>query len=237
MPKAEPPHPPTSRSSPPRRTAGRTSSQVLNDGQEDVGCWCQPWRGDVAKGESRPDALQRQLARRPAAARVPRLPRRRAGRLGRRRPRARSPRGCATRGRSRRSTTLDVWAIGCFRIRPGFRRRRGVATALLEGVVAAAREAGAPGVEAYPIDPAGPARRRRVRVRRPRVRAVVQGDGVAHDHVVVAPRHPAAGLDGDRSPGRRGCSAIATVAREAASAGRSGGEGMLDRVGPRPASA
>ncbi len=47
-----------------------------------------------------------------------------------------------------------VWAIGCFRIRPGF-RRRGVATALLDGVVAAARAAGAPGVEAYPVDPGG----------------------------------------------------------------------------------
>lgn len=49
---------------------------------------------------------------------------------------------------------LPVWAIGCFRIRPGF-RRRGIATALLDGVVAAARRAGAPGVEAYPIDPEG----------------------------------------------------------------------------------
>jgi GNAT superfamily N-acetyltransferase len=47
-----------------------------------------------------------------------------------------------------------VWSIGCFRIRPGF-RRRGVATALLTGVVAAARAAGAPGVEAYPVDAGG----------------------------------------------------------------------------------
>ena len=47
---------------------------------------------------------------------------------------------------------LPVWSIGCFRILPGY-RRRGVARALLHGVVDAAREAGAPGVEAYPIDP------------------------------------------------------------------------------------
>ena len=47
-----------------------------------------------------------------------------------------------------------MWAIGCFRIRVGY-RRRGVARALLEHVVQAAREAGAPGVEAYPIDPGG----------------------------------------------------------------------------------
>ncbi len=49
---------------------------------------------------------------------------------------------------------LPVWSIGCFRIRPGY-RRRGVARALLDGVVEAAKAAGAPGVEAYPIDPEG----------------------------------------------------------------------------------
>ena len=49
---------------------------------------------------------------------------------------------------------LPVWSIGCFRIRPGY-RRRGIARALLDGVVEAARRAGAPGVEAYPIDPEG----------------------------------------------------------------------------------
>ena len=49
---------------------------------------------------------------------------------------------------------LPVWSIGCFRIRAGY-RRRGIARALLDGVVDAARRAGAPGVEAYPIDPEG----------------------------------------------------------------------------------
>ena len=47
-----------------------------------------------------------------------------------------------------------MWSIGCFRIRVGY-RRKGVARALLAAVVEAAREAGAPGVEAYPIDPGG----------------------------------------------------------------------------------
>ena len=47
-----------------------------------------------------------------------------------------------------------MWSIGCFRVRPGY-RRRGVASALLAGVVEAARAAGAPGVEAYPVDPGG----------------------------------------------------------------------------------
>ena len=49
---------------------------------------------------------------------------------------------------------LAVWVVGCFQIRPGY-RRRGVARALLAGVIDAARSEGAPGVEAYPIDPAG----------------------------------------------------------------------------------
>ncbi|MET0771907.1 MAG: GNAT family N-acetyltransferase, partial [Candidatus Limnocylindrales bacterium] len=49
---------------------------------------------------------------------------------------------------------LPVWVIGCFRIAPGF-RRRGVARALLAGVIDAARAAGAPGVEAFPVDPGG----------------------------------------------------------------------------------
>ncbi|MFC0673802.1 GNAT family N-acetyltransferase [Brachybacterium hainanense] len=57
--------------------------------------------------------------------------------------------------RSRTIPAVDdrpVWAIGCFRIRPGF-RRSGIATALLGGVIEKARRQGAPGVEAYPIDP------------------------------------------------------------------------------------
>ncbi len=47
-----------------------------------------------------------------------------------------------------------VWSILYFRIRVGF-RRRGVAAALLAGVVDSARRSGAPGVEADPIDPEG----------------------------------------------------------------------------------
>ena len=59
--------------------------------------------------------------------------------------------------RSRTIPRIDdspVWAILCFKVRVGF-RRRGVARALLDGVVEYARRSGAPGVEAYPIDPEG----------------------------------------------------------------------------------
>jgi GNAT superfamily N-acetyltransferase len=126
---------------------------LLLDGGGEVGCWCQPWRGDVAKGESRPDALRRQMAESaPPPGFVAYVDGEPAGWVGV------SARSIAPRLRNSRTIPAiddrDVWAIGCFRIRPGF-RRRGVASALLDGIVAAAREAGAPGVEAYPVDPAG----------------------------------------------------------------------------------
>jgi len=125
----------------------------LLDGDGEVGCWCQPWRGDVANGETRPEALRRQLATAsPPPGFLAYVDGEAAGWVGV------SARSIAARLRNSRTIPTiddkDVWAIGCFRIRTGF-RRRGVAGALLAGVVAAAREAGAPGVEAYPVDPAG----------------------------------------------------------------------------------
>lgn len=62
--------------------------------------------------------------------------------------------------RLQRSRTIDpvddspVWSVVCFVVRPGF-RRRGVTRVLLHGVIDYARSAGAAGLEAYPIDPAG----------------------------------------------------------------------------------
>ena len=47
-----------------------------------------------------------------------------------------------------------VWSIVCFLIRTGY-RRRGVARALLAGLIDYARKSGAPGLEAYPVDAAG----------------------------------------------------------------------------------
>jgi GNAT superfamily N-acetyltransferase len=49
---------------------------------------------------------------------------------------------------------LPVWSVWCFRVRAGH-RGRGVAHALLDGVVAFAREQGAPAVEGYPVDNRG----------------------------------------------------------------------------------
>jgi GNAT superfamily N-acetyltransferase len=49
---------------------------------------------------------------------------------------------------------LPVWAIFCFTVRVGY-RRRGVAHALLEGLIEYAREQGAPALEAYPVETEG----------------------------------------------------------------------------------
>lgn len=127
---------------------------LLLDGASDIGCWCQSWRGrdDIARatGESRPQTLRRQLEGNVPPgflADVDVVP---VGWVGvavrMEAPRLRDSRTIP------RLDDAPVWSIGCFRIRPGY-RRQGVARALLEGVVEAARAAGAPGVEAYPIDP------------------------------------------------------------------------------------
>lgn len=48
----------------------------------------------------------------------------------------------------------EAWVVICVRVLPAY-RRRGLTGLLIEGVVAAAREAGADAVEAYPVDPEG----------------------------------------------------------------------------------
>ncbi|WP_460773434.1 GNAT family N-acetyltransferase [Microbacterium sp. GXF7504] len=49
---------------------------------------------------------------------------------------------------------LDVWSLWCVRVRPGH-RKQGIAHTLVAGAVEAARDLGAPAVEAYPVDNGG----------------------------------------------------------------------------------
>jgi GNAT superfamily N-acetyltransferase len=122
-----------------------------------VGCLCQPWRGfetkALSRGRSRPEILRDQMAGEPPEpgylAYLDGVP---VGWIGVG-VRTETPRLLGSRTIPA-IDELPVWAIGCFRIRPGY-RRRGIATALLDGVIRAARQTGAPGVEAYPIDPEG----------------------------------------------------------------------------------
>jgi GNAT superfamily N-acetyltransferase len=131
--------------------------ELLLGGDGDRGCWCQAWRGPAAAyglptGGSNRETLRVQLAFDVPPGFIAYLDGEPAGRCGVS-VRTETPR----LQRSRTIPAIDdlpVWSIGCFRIRVGY-RRKGVARALLAHVVEAAREAGAPGVEAYPIDPGG----------------------------------------------------------------------------------
>ena len=53
--------------------------------------------------------------------------------------------------RLRRVDDLPVWSISCFYVRKGH-RRRGVTSALINAAVKTAQAAGAPALEAYPLD-------------------------------------------------------------------------------------
>ena len=121
------------------------------------GCWCQAPRGrSVGYGKAAPgarrEALRSQLAEDPPPGVLAYVRGEVAGWCGF------GPRPSLPRlAHSRTIPAVDdqpVWSILCFNVRVGF-RRQGVAAALLDGVVELARRSGAPGVEAYPIDPEG----------------------------------------------------------------------------------
>lgn len=131
---------------------------TLLGGKTERGCWCQSWRGSAAAAGFSGLAANREALRHQvddgavAPGVIAYLDREPIGWCGLG-PRADMPR----LANSRTIPAVDampVWAIGCFVVRPGF-RRRGVARALLGGAVAYARRMGAPAIEAYPIDPAG----------------------------------------------------------------------------------
>lgn len=54
-------------------------------------------------------------------------------------------------GRYERVDSLPVWSVSCFYVRKGY-RRQGVTDRLIEAAVRTAREAGAPALEAYPVE-------------------------------------------------------------------------------------
>jgi GNAT superfamily N-acetyltransferase len=139
-------------------TADRWTDVVtILGGNGDKGCWCQAPRG-VARSNgmdepgTRRERLRAQLDAEPPPGMLAYVDGDVAGWLGF------GPRPSLPRlQRSRTIPKIDdrpVWSILCFNIRAGY-RRRGVATALLDGVIDYARRAGAPGLEAYPIDPEG----------------------------------------------------------------------------------
>jgi ribosomal protein S18 acetylase RimI-like enzyme len=121
------------------------------------GCMCQYWRMTSSEysraGEQeRLEALRAQLPETPPAGMLAYAAEVPVGWLGFGvRPRV---------GRLVRSRTIPrvddrpVWAIYCFTVRVGY-RRRGIARALLDGLIDYAREQDAPALEAYPVDTGG----------------------------------------------------------------------------------
>jgi GNAT superfamily N-acetyltransferase len=131
--------------------------ETVLGGSGDRGCWCQAPRGlDTGPARHAPGGrkalLVEQLEGDPPAGMLAYLDGEVAGWIGF------GPRPALPRlEHSRTIPKVDdqpVWSIVCFNIRVGY-RRQGIASALLDGVVAYARRSGAPGVEAYPIDPGG----------------------------------------------------------------------------------
>jgi GNAT superfamily N-acetyltransferase len=130
----------------------------------DRSCWCQWWRMSASEYERQPadasragwelrrEALRRQCADDIAPGLIAYLDDLPVGWCGF------GPRSVMRRlVRSRVIPRIDdrpVWSIVCFSTRPGY-RRRGIATALLRGVIEYAREKGAAGLEAYATDPVG----------------------------------------------------------------------------------
>lgn len=126
-------------------------------GNGDKGCWCQAPRGVAPRSGSavpgsRREHLRAQVDNDPPPGLLAYVDGDVAGWCGF------GPRPSLPRlERSRTIPKIDdkpVWSILCFNIRAGY-RRRGLAAALLDGVIDFARRCGAPGVEAYPIDPEG----------------------------------------------------------------------------------
>jgi GNAT superfamily N-acetyltransferase len=131
--------------------------RTIMGGHGDRGCWCQYWRLSSSEYSAGPPGAARRALRAQLASPMPPgllayVDGEPAGWCGI------GPR--ASMGRLARSRTIPriddrpVWSIVCFLVRVGY-RRRGVAAALLDGVVDYARQQGAVGLEAYPIDPEG----------------------------------------------------------------------------------
>jgi GNAT superfamily N-acetyltransferase len=53
--------------------------------------------------------------------------------------------------RLKRVDDVPVWSISCLYVRKGY-RRRGIARALIDAAVRVAKQAGAPALQAYPVD-------------------------------------------------------------------------------------
>jgi GNAT superfamily N-acetyltransferase len=138
-------------------SAERIEDVVTILGGGEHSCLCQYWRmssGDYSRSsqETRLATLRAQLDESPAPGMLAYVEGAPAGWLGFG-PRTRVERLV----RSRTIPAVDdlpVWSIYCFTVRVAY-RRKGIASALLDGLIEYARAEGAPALEAYPVDTAG----------------------------------------------------------------------------------
>jgi GNAT superfamily N-acetyltransferase len=127
--------------------------ELLDHGGPAARCWCMAWR--IGPGYRRRTAEQTRADLRAAVSTGP-PPGLVAFRDGvavgwcQVTPRAAVP-AIGRQWRLRPVDDLPVWAITCFYVRKGH-RRAGITSALIAGAVDLARSAGAPAVEAYPLD-------------------------------------------------------------------------------------
>ena len=129
---------------------------ILGGGHEQ-GCLCQYWRMSSSEysragRDQRLAALRAQLAETPPAGMLAYVDGEPAGWLGFG-PRERVQRLVRSKTIPK-VDDLPVWAVYCFTVRVGY-RRRGVARELLTGLIRYAREQGAPALEAYPVETDG----------------------------------------------------------------------------------
>ena len=120
-------------------------------------CWCLTYRvtnaeNSVLRGQDRPKRLQEFCSREPPPGVVAYVDGEPAGwcSFG---PRSELPR----LARSRTIPRLDdvpVWSVFCLVVRAGY-RGKGLASQLVDAVVALAASRGVPALEAYPVDPQG----------------------------------------------------------------------------------
>jgi GNAT superfamily N-acetyltransferase len=116
-------------------------------------CWCMYWRIGSAYRERRPDdnaRAFRTIVRRGPPPGLLAFDGARAVGWCQLTPRASLPWLDRAR-RLKRVDAVPVWSLSCFYVRTSH-RRRGVASALIAAAIDAARRAGAPALEAYPLD-------------------------------------------------------------------------------------
>lgn len=137
-------------------------ARLLNPRDRPQACWCMHWRmppkGDP---DRRPEYLRELAAQDPAPGLLAYLPSDDDGAptvvgwLGLA-PRSRASSLQRTRVLPRRDPAEweTTWAVMCFVVRPGY-RRRGIARGMLRAAVGYAREHGAAVIEGFPVDAGG----------------------------------------------------------------------------------